>query len=51
MLTSLTGLIGSAILVIGSAVPDRKTKHPALSPKNRLFAAGNVCMFAYAILR
>ncbi len=47
----LTGILGSIILIIGAAWPVAMTGHPAMSRKNQLFAVGNVCMFAYAILR
>ncbi|MAE68303.1 MAG: hypothetical protein QF793_01965 [Candidatus Peribacteraceae bacterium] len=47
----LIGLIGSIILVTGAAWPALKVKHPVLSRKNQLFAVGNACMFAYAILQ
>ncbi len=45
----LFGVLGALILVIGAAWPVKTTGHPILSRKNQLFAAGNVCMFAYAI--
>ncbi len=44
------GVIGSIILVIGSAWPAKKVKHPAYSKKNRLFAVGNIFMFIFAVL-
>lgn len=46
----LIGIIGSLLLVIGSALPDRSVSHPAKSRKNQFFAIGNACMFAYALL-
>lgn len=47
----LTGLIGSIILVLGSAWPDvKKISHPAKSIKNWLFTFGNILMFTYAFL-
>ncbi len=39
----IIGLLGSLLLIIGVATPTQKTK-------NILFAAGNTCMFAYALL-
>ncbi len=48
--TFIIGLLGSAILVFGSALQDRKTAHPVLSRKNQLFAVGNACMFVYAVM-
>ena len=44
------GIIGSAILVLGAALPDRTVSHPVQSTKNWLFAVGNLFMFLYAIL-
>lgn len=44
------GLLGSAILIIGSAWPVRRVSHPAKSTKNWLFLVGSACMFAYSIL-
>jgi hypothetical protein len=44
------GVIGSIILVIGSAWPAQKVKHPVYSKKNWLFAVGNLFMFIFAVL-
>ncbi|OGJ60299.1 hypothetical protein A2635_00980 [Candidatus Peribacteria bacterium RIFCSPHIGHO2_01_FULL_51_9] len=44
------GLLGALILVIGAAWPERPVRHPTLAIKNWLFAVGNLCMFAYALL-
>ncbi|MDA0375965.1 MAG: hypothetical protein O3A80_01475 [bacterium] len=46
----LIGLIGSAILIVGAAMPARTVLHPARSLKNWLFLIGSACMFGYAIL-
>lgn len=46
----LIGLIGSAILIVGSALPARPASHPARSLKNWLFLIGSACMFGYAVL-
>src|SRR3989344_5224923 len=45
-----TGILGSLILIIGAALPDRVTSHPARSIKNQFLAVGSTCMFAYSIL-
>lgn len=46
----LTGLIGSLILVAGSAWPEAKNiKHPTKSIKNWLFAVGGLVVLLYAI--
>lgn len=46
----LSGLIGSLVLVTGAAWPEsKKTKHPAKSVKNWLFALGGFIMLLYAI--
>jgi hypothetical protein len=50
-LTLLPGLLGSLVLIAGAAWPDRPTKHPARSVKNRLFAIGAVLMLLYSILQ
>ena len=46
----IVGIVGSLILVTGSAWPAHKVMHPLRSPKNWLFAIGNTCMFLYAYL-
>jgi len=47
----LVGLIGSIILVVGSAWPEpKKKKHPTKSIKNWLFAVGGAVVLYYAIL-
>lgn len=48
--TFTIGLVGSLILVIGSALPDRPTKHPYLSTKNWCFALGALVMATYSTL-
>ena len=48
--TFLLGLLGSLILVIGSALPDRRTKHPYQSSKNWCFALGAGVMATYSTL-
>src|SRR3989338_2633811 len=48
--TFLLGLFGSLILVIGSALPDRRPKHPYQSSKNWCFALGAVVMATYSTL-
>lgn len=46
----LTGLVGSLILVTGSAWPESKdVKHPTKSLKNWLFAIGGLIMLFYSI--
>lgn len=46
----IIGLIGSLILVMGSAWPESKnTKHPTKSLKNWFFAIGGFIMLLYAI--
>lgn len=46
-----TGLIGSLILVVGAAWPEKKQlRHPIYSVRNWLFTVGTVVMFAYALL-
>ncbi len=49
-LTQTIGILGSIILIIGAALPDRATSHPALLRKNQFLAVGSTCMFAYAVL-
>jgi hypothetical protein len=50
-ITFLTGLVGSIILVIGSAWPESKSsKHPLKSIRNWFFTLGGGFMFIYAIL-
>lgn len=44
------GLVGSMILIVGAAMPAKNAVHPAKEPKNLIFAAGNLCMFAYAVM-
>lgn len=49
--TFLTGLIGSIILVVASALPEKNIDHPAKSLKNWLFAlGGGVILLIYSIL-
>lgn len=43
------GVLGGAVLVIGSAWPLEKVKHPAKSVKNWLFALGGVLLFLYSL--
>lgn len=46
----LTGLVGSLVLVTGSAWPEGKDfKHPIKSTKNWLFTIGTLVMFIYAL--
>jgi len=48
----LVGMVGSCILVAGSAWPERATKTAAhASVKNRLFALGGIAMLIYAMLQ
>jgi hypothetical protein len=44
-----TGLIGSLVLVTGSAWPDKKRGRPIKSIKNWLFTIGGILMLYYAI--
>ena len=44
------GILGSLILVAGSAYPEKKTPHPAHSLKNWLFAIGGLCMLTYSTI-
>jgi len=44
------GLLGSILLIIGAALPDRPAPVARKSGKNRLFACGNAGMFLYALL-
>lgn len=44
------GVLGSLILVLGAAWPEKKHIRPMHSWKNRLFAIGSFLMFAYAFL-
>lgn len=44
------GLLGSVLLIIGSALPDHPVKAPWKSGRNWLFACGNIGMFLYALL-
>jgi hypothetical protein len=47
----LIGVIGSLVLVTGSAWPEIKdVKHPSKSIKNWLFLIGGLIMFTYALL-
>jgi hypothetical protein len=46
----LIGLIGSLILIVGAAWPDRVIKKPTQSIKNWLFALGGVMMLIYSFL-
>jgi len=46
----LVGLLGSIILIIGAALPDRPAPVAWKSGKNWLFACGNAGMFLYALL-
>ena len=47
----LTGLLGSLVLVMGAAWPEKKVaSHPTRSIKNWLFAIGGTIMFIYALL-
>lgn len=46
----LIGLLGSVILIIGAALPDRPVPVAWKSGKNQLFACGNAGMFLYALL-
>ncbi len=48
--TFFIGVLGSAILVLGAAWPERATSHPLQSVKNWLFFTGGLCMFAYSVL-
>lgn len=49
-LTLTTGIVGSIILVVGSAYPDKKEiTIPTKSTKNWLFAIGGLFMLLYAI--
>lgn len=48
--TFLIGLLGSLLLVTGSAWPDKRVKHPAKSAKNWLFTIGALFMLFYASL-
>lgn len=48
--TFLIGLFGSLILVTGSALPDKPTKHPYQSVKNWCFGLGAVVMATYSTL-
>ncbi len=48
--TFLLGLVGSLILVTGSALPDHRAKHPYQSTKNWCFAIGAAFMAAYSTL-
>jgi len=46
----LTGLLGSVVLVLGAAWPERKIPaHPIKSVKNWLFGVGGLIMLIYAI--
>ena len=48
---TLTGIIGSLILVTGAAWPVKKNiPHAVKSTKNWLFAVGNLLMFLFALL-
>ncbi|MBI1812194.1 hypothetical protein HY285_00175 [Candidatus Peregrinibacteria bacterium] len=49
-MTTIVGLAGSAILVLGAAWPDRAVLHPRESLKNWLFAVGALCMLFSSIL-
>jgi hypothetical protein len=49
-MTFWLGILGSLILVAGSAYPEKKTSHPARSFKNWLFALGGLCMLIYSTL-
>lgn len=44
------GVIGGLILVIGSAWPEKKSNTALSSKRNWYFAAGNLLIFAYALL-
>ncbi|MBI4232528.1 hypothetical protein HY605_04820 [Candidatus Peregrinibacteria bacterium] len=44
------GVLGGAVLVVGSAWPLEKVKHPAKSVKNWLFALGALLLFSYSLL-
>ena len=48
--TFLIGLVGSIILVIGAALPDRAHKHPYTSRKNWCFAIGALFMATFSTL-
>ncbi|MDD5739567.1 MAG: hypothetical protein PHO20_02260 [Candidatus Peribacteraceae bacterium] len=48
--TFIIGILGSLLLVIGAAWPDKPVPHPARSTKNWLFAIGGLGMFFYAFL-
>ena len=45
----LTGLIGSLVIVIGAAWPEKMVKRPVQSIKNWLFTIGGLIMLFYAI--
>lgn len=49
-LSSVLGITGSIILVIGAIYPIEKTKVPVGSVKNWLFALGSLTMLLYAIV-
>ena len=49
-ITFFIGLLGSLLLVTGSAWPDTRVEHPAKSEKNWLFATGALFMLIYASL-
>lgn len=50
-ITTLLGIIGGIILVLGSARNEKKGQNnPRKSVKDRLFAIGGIVMLIYAIL-
>ena len=48
--TFLLGVLGGLVLVLGSAWPVKKIKHPIYSTKNWLFAFGGVLLMIYSFL-